>query len=237
MAAKPLWRWVVLVLLLTAVAWAPLGCASGGDPASGGGESEPTTAPPAPTEAASGAGEEIPPGREIAEGGGGPATYTFREIWRRALPPAQAWREGAYLTSAVGDMVNDDGVPSTWRLTFIDKPDADVVLLMDVDAWGKVTEQKEVTGEGVKSFVGEYSKPMPYDVIDSDDAVTRGKADLATRYDLAKTKDPRLALNHSVIDATGPYWSYSLFYTSSAEYVSSRMDALTGEVVAPEPPQ
>ncbi len=236
MAARSLWRWAVLVLVLAVIAWAPLGCAASGGSASGGGGSESATAPPAPAEAASSVGDEIPPGREIAEGGGGPATYTFREIWRRALPPAREWREGAYLTSAVGDMVNDDGVPSTWRLTFIDKPDADTVLLMDIDAWGKVTEVKEVTGGGVSSFVGEYSKPIPYDVIDSDDAVARGKDYLASRYDLAKTKDPRIALNHSEIDATGPYWSYSLFYTPSAEYVLARMDALTGEVVAPESP-
>ncbi|HEY5276701.1 MAG TPA: hypothetical protein VIK38_09265 [Coriobacteriia bacterium] len=55
-----------------------------------------------------------PPGREISEGGGGPVQYTFREEWRRALAQAQKWRSGAYLVKAVGQQVNDEGVPSYW---------------------------------------------------------------------------------------------------------------------------
>ena len=177
---------------------------------------------------------QIPPGREIAESGGGPTQYTFREEWRRALATAQKWRGGAYLITATGDMMNDDGVPSSWRLLFIDKAAADALLMVDLDPWGKVTSQRELTGSEVGSFVNAYTKAIPYDVMDSDKVVGVGKEALAARYDLAKTKDPRVGLNYSVIDGSGPYWVYTLFYTSNAEYVTARMDALTGKVV-PEP--
>jgi hypothetical protein len=177
---------------------------------------------------------QIPLGREIAEGSGGPTQYTFREEWRRALATAQKWRGGAYLITATGDMMNDEGVPSSWRLLFIDKAAADALLMVDMDPWGKVASQRELTGSEVGSFVSAYTKPIPYDVIDSDTVVGAGKGALAARYDLAKTKDPRVGLNYSVIDGSGPYWTYTLFYTPNAEYVTARMDALTSKVV-PEP--
>jgi hypothetical protein len=130
-------------------------------------------------------------------------------------------------------MVNDEGVPSSWSLVFIDRPDADAVLLLDIDPWGKVTQTREVTGDGVGSFVGQHTRPIPYDIIDSDEAVGLGKAALASRYDLSETKDPRIGLGFSVIDGSGPSWGYSLFNTSTAEYVSAQIDALTGEVAPP----
>lgn len=176
---------------------------------------------------------EIPPGREIAEGGGGPKQYTFREEWRRALAEARKWRSGAYLIGAAGDMVNDDGVPRHWSLDFIDKADADAVLKVEIDPWGAITQTREVTGDGVGSFVGPYTKMIPFGVIDSDEAVAIGTAAMATRYDLARTKDPRIDLGYSAFDGGGPYWTYTLFYESTAEYVSARIDALTGEVTPP----
>jgi hypothetical protein len=184
--------------------------------------------------AASAAASQIPPGREIAEGGGGPVSYTFREEWRRALGTAQAWRSGAYLVTAVGQMVNDDGVPNSWRLTFADKAAPDAVLLLDIDPWGKLTGREEVTGSGATGLVGDSTKPIPYDVIDSDQAVTVGKKELGATYNLAKTKDPLIALNYDRKDGSGPYWSYVLFYESTAEYVTARIDARTGEA-APAP--
>lgn len=176
----------------------------------------------------------IPPGREIAEGGGGPTQYTFREQWRHALSTAGTWRPGAYLIGATGDMINDEGVPSSWRLLFIDKPQPDALLMVDIDPWGKVTEQRELTGDKMRSFVNESTRPIPFDVIDSDEAVTAGKKALEARYDLDKTKNPRVGLNFSVTDGSGPFWIYTLFYTPKAEYVTARMDALTGEVVPAE---
>ena len=174
--------------------------------------------------------DDIPPGRGIAEGGGGPLSYTFREEWRRARAEAQKWRGGAYLITATGDYVNDDGLPNSWSLKFIDSPDADAVLLVDIDPWGKVSQTREVTGGGVSSFVDQYTKQIPYDIIDSDTAVGLGKTALASQYPLAKTNDPSLSLNFSRLDGSGPYWTYMLFYESTAEYVSAQIDALTGAV-------
>jgi hypothetical protein len=177
--------------------------------------------------------DDIPPGRSIAEGGGGPLSYTFREEWRRARAEAQKWRAEAYLIGAAGDFVNDDGVPSSWTLPFIDKAAADVVLLVEIDPWGKVTQTRQVTGSGVSSFVGQYTRRIPYSIIDSDTAVGLGKAALASRYDLSKTRDPRIALNFSEVDGSGPFWTYTLFYTPTATYVFARVDALSGVVTQP----
>lgn len=190
------------------------------------------SAPPAsttPTEQVPNA--EIPPGREISEGGGGPVQYTFREEWRRALAAAQRWRSGAYLIAAAGDQVNDEGVPSHWSLDFIDKVDADAVLIVEIDPWGTITRSREVTGEGVVSFVDSHTNRMPYDVLDSDAAVQRAKAALASRYDLGRTKDPRIGLHFSALDGSGPYWSYTMFDASTAEYISAKIDARSGEVM------
>jgi hypothetical protein len=173
---------------------------------------------------------DIPPGRGIAEGGGGPMSYTFREEWRRARAEVQKWRSGAYLISGSGQYVNDDGVPNSWSLRFIDKADADAVLLVDIDPWGKVTQTRQITGSGVVSFVGQYTQRMPYDIIDSDKAVELGKAALAAKYNLAKTKEPSLGINFSELDGSGPYWNYMLFYESTAEYVTAQVNALTGAV-------
>ena len=175
-------------------------------------------------------GQEIPPGREISEGGGGPVSYTFREEWRRALAEARKWRSGAYLINAVGDMVNDEGVPSSWTLAFIDKAEADAVLRVEIDPWGKVTKTEEVTGEGVASFVDQYTARIPYDIIDTDEVVTIGKAALAARYDPVKTRDPRIALSSNAIAGGALHWTYMLFYESDAAYVSALIDPRTGAV-------
>lgn len=214
------------------VAVLALGCGSSGPtkaPTSGPGA---TTAAPATPVASDGQapGQEIPPGREIAEGGGGPLQYTFREEWRRALAEAQKWRSGAYLVKAVGNMVNDEGVPSYWAFAFIDKAEADAVFRVEIDPWGKVTEVEEVTGEGVISFVDQYTKRIPYDVIDSDEVVRIGKAALAARYDPLKTRDPLIALSSNAITGGALHWTYMLFYESTAEYVSALIDPRTGEV-------
>jgi len=48
-----------------------------------------------PTTSDQAAAGDIPAGRGIAEGGGGPLSYTFREEWRKARPAAQNRRSGA----------------------------------------------------------------------------------------------------------------------------------------------
>ena len=176
----------------------------------------------------------IPPGREIAEGGGGPVQYTFREEWRRALAEAQKWRNGAYLVKAVGQQVNDEGVPRSWAFAFIDKADADAVFRVEIDPWGKVTETEEVTGEGVISFVDSFTKRIPFDVIDSDEVVKIGKAALAVRYDPLKTRDPLIALSSNEITGGALHWTYMLFDESTAEYVSALIDPHTGEATLHE---
>ena len=232
-------RWVGILVLALAGA-AMTGCSSGGatpgstsaGPSDASGASSAAsagTATAAPATPGTAAGD-IPPGREIAEGGGGPVQYTFREEWRKARAEAQKWRSGAYLISATGFFINDEGVPSSWNLKFIDRAAADAVLLIEIDPWGKVTWPREITGQEVSSFVNEFTKPIPYAIIDSDQAVSLGKAELGARYPLAKTKEPSLSLNFSRVDGSGPVWTYMLFYNSTAEYVSAHMDALTGEV-------
>jgi len=178
--------------------------------------------------------DDIPPGRGIAEGGGGPMTYTFREEWRRARPAAQTWRSGAYLVSAGGDFVNDDGVPSSWTFRFVDRASPDAVLLVEMDSWGHVTQTREITGSGATSLVGPHAARIPYAIIDSDTAVASGKATLTSRYDLAKTRDPRIDLGFSDVDGSGPYWTYTVFYEPTAVYLSPQIAALTGGATLPD---
>ena len=173
---------------------------------------------------------DIPAGRSFAEGGGGPQSYTFREEWRRALAEARSWRSGAYLISAAGSFVNDDGVPSEWTFAFIDLPVPDEVLVIQIDPWGKITASHKVSGGDITSFVSQYTNRIPYEVIDSDTAVGLGKAALAAGYNLDKTKDPRIGLNFSLTDGSGPYWTYTLFYTSTAAYVTAKIHAITSAV-------
>jgi len=226
-------RCVLAALCLVGVLAA--GCGASGPSNAPTGSPGATTAAPATPVASDGQApsQDIPPGREIADGSGGPVQYTFREEWRRALAEAQKWRSGAYLVKAVGNMVNDEGVPSYWAFAFIDKAEADAVLRVEIDAWGKVTKTEEVTGEGVISFVDQYTRRIPYDVIDSDEVVTIGKAALAALYNLAKTKDPLIALGSNEITGGALHWTYMLFYESTAEYVSALIDPLTGDVIPP----
>lgn len=174
--------------------------------------------------------DSIPPGTATAEGGGGPTQYSFREAWRRALPSAEKWRSGAYLVSAVGNYVNDEGVPGEWRFTFINQAKPDALLWLYVDPWGNITNSREESGDAVASNVGELDKAIHYDVIDSDEAVRIGLNAMGAQYDLEKTRDPRIALGWDPEDGSGPYWWYSRFYTLDADYVAVEIDALTGAV-------
>jgi hypothetical protein len=172
--------------------------------------------------------DDIPPGRGIAEGGGGPLSYTFREEWRKARVEALKWRSGAYLVMGAGSFVNDDGVPSSWALTFVDGTAAGGALLVEIDPWGAVTSTRELTGSDATSLVGPHAGRIPYGVIDSDTAVAAGKTALTARYDMDNTRDPRLGLGFSAADGSGPYWTYTVFNEPTAAYVSARIDALGG---------
>ena len=221
------------------------GCGSSGASGavgSGPAASSPTpegSAGPTPTAGASGTAapsepgttSEIPPGRALPGDGGGPVQYTFREEWRRALAQASGWRSGAYLINASGQNVNDEGVPSYWVMVFIDKAAADAVLRLEIDPWGKVTRTEEVTGDGIISFVDQYTKRVPYDVIDSDQVVAIGKPALGAKYNLLKTKDPSIILSSNKITGGDLHWTYMLFYNSTAEYVSAIIEPITGAVV------
>ena len=217
-------------LVLALAMLAPAGCASPGNSGTAlDGGPTPVVASSRGMAGTSMTGD-IPAGRSIAEGGGGPLSYTFREEWRRALAEARSWRSGAYLISAAGSFVNDDGVPSEWTFAFIDLPVPNEVLVIEIDPWGKITASHKVSGGGMTSFVGQYTNRIPFEVIDSDTAVGLGKTALAARYNLAKTKDPRIGLNFSLTDGSGPYWTYTLFYQSTAEYVTAQIHALTSAV-------
>ena len=106
------------------------------------------------------------------------------------------------------------------------------LLWIYIDPWGNVTETREETGDAVTSNVSEYDDPLPYDVIDSDQAVTVATGALAAQYGADKLRDPRIALGWSALDGSGPYWEYVVFYTSNANYITVRIDALSGEVVS-----
>jgi len=172
---------------------------------------------------------EIPPGRAISDGGG-PAQYTFREEWRRALAAARQWRSGAYLINASGNQVNDQGVPSYWIMAFIDKAAADAVFRIEIDPWGKVTRTNEITGSSVTSFVDEFTTRIPYDVIDSDQVVTVAAAALGAKYDLAKTSDPAVAIGSTAVSGGELRWTYMLLYSPTADYVSVAVDPTSGEI-------
>jgi hypothetical protein len=191
------------------------------------------TAPSAPAQSqAATTADVIPPGRKVADGSGGPPTYTFREEWRKALVTAQAWRGSAFLISAAGDMVNDDGIPSHWTCIFLDAPKAQTILIVEIDPWGVIGPTREITGDDASSFVDASALRIPYAVIDSDTAVATGKTAVAAQLDLATTKEPRIALGFSITDGTGPFWTYSVFRKTTAEYVAARLDALTGAVIS-----
>lgn len=235
----PSGRTLRTLMALGVVAALVVGCGSSaptkvpsGSSAPGSSAPLPTAGPPQPNETPVVVPVigEIPPGREIAEGGGGPVQYTFREEWRRALAEAQKWRSGAYLIKAFGDQVNDEGVPSYWSMAFIDKADADAALEIEIDPWGKITKTEEFSGESMISFVDEFTQRIPYDVIDSDQVVAIGKPALGEVYALAKTKDPRIMLSTSALTDGVLHWTYMLFNGPTAEYVSAIIDPHSGAV-------
>jgi hypothetical protein len=217
------------VMLAGCAASVPSGTPPPGSPSPSTGVA--TSGPGASATVAQSALADIPPGRSFQEGGGGPLSYTFREEWRRARTAAQAWRSAAFLVEASGQFVNDDGVPSSWTLHFVDRAAADEVLIVEIDPWGKVTSTRKVTGSAATSLVGQPARRIPYEIIDSDTAVALGKPAIAAGHNLDNTRDPSLGLGFGATDGSGPYWYYTLFDKSTAAYVTARIDALAGVVI------
>lgn len=225
-------RWLAVLLLSTLLL---AGCSGAGSTPSG--STPPSTATgAAATSTPSGStgsgtvsgSSPIPAGRSIREGGGGPVSYTFREEWRRALAVAQQWRKGAYLITASGTKINDNGVPSSWLMKFVDAIPADAVLMVEIDPWGKVTAKREVKTSEATDLLQPGDAKIPFGVIDSDAAVAAGKRVLAPKYNLSKTKSPSIGLTFRA-DHTGPYWTY-LVEAPGSKYLSAKVNALTGAV-------
>jgi hypothetical protein len=166
--------------------------------------------------------DSIPDGRTITSGGGNPE-YTFRSLWKKALPEALKWKGDAYLAYAYGGFVNNDGVPSEWTLLFRTHASGANDLQVWIDPWGKVTRTEESAPTDVRGV----RAVMP-DIIDSDEAVAKALPALAEKVDPAKTRDPRLVLGFR--DGAGPFWYYIVVENSSGNYVTVTMDALTGSI-------
>jgi hypothetical protein len=170
--------------------------------------------------------DSIPDGRAISGDGANPE-YTFRSLWKRAVPGALAWRPDAFLVSASGDFVNNDGVPSEWMMVFRTRATGAKDLRVWIDPWGKVTRTQETAPDDTYG-----TRAVMPNIIDSDEAVAAALPALAERVAPATTKDPRLGLGFK--DGAGPQWYYTAFATTDAAYVTATIDALTGKVVKVE---
>lgn len=170
--------------------------------------------------------KEIPAGQAFAEGGGYTA-YTFREVWRKALAVARAWRSGAYLVYASGTYVDERGVPTMWQLRFVDAIPTDQILTIDIDPWGTVAAKTPVNTAQVTDLLQPGDAKIPFGIMDSDSAVKLGRSVMSTAHNLDLSNNPALLLSFSR-DHTGPYWTYSVDGPSGSR-VSAQVDALTGE--------
>ena len=212
---------VALATLALAVVLAA-GC--GGSKASAGSGSANQGSQAEPTSAASGTGaqrpvdgpvvivpQSIPDGRTIS--GEGNPSYTFRSLWKIALAEALKWKPDAYLVSASGDFVNNDGVPSEWMMVFRTHAPGGKDFRIWIDPWGKITRSEETASD---STLGTQAV-MPT-LIDSDEAVAAALPALSKTVAPEKTKDPKLGLGFK--DGAGPYWYYIVLETSNGNYVT-----------------
>jgi hypothetical protein len=168
----------------------------------------------------------IPPGRSFAEGGGGPLSYTFREEWRRASEVAKQWRSGAFLVTASGRDVNDEGVPSSWTMMFVDAIPTDEILFVTIDPWGKVTKKETIKTAERTDQLQPGDDRIPFGILDSDMAVAKGKAALAAGA-APVGGNARLLLSFAR-DDTGPYWNY-VVEAPNSRLATARINARTGE--------
>ena len=166
--------------------------------------------------------ESIPPGRSFAEGGGGPNSYTFREEWRRASQEAQKWRPGAFLVTASGPNVNNDGVPSSWSMRFVNAIPTDEILVVEIDPWGTITRKHTIRTAEITDQLQPGDAQIPFGIMDSDAAVAKGEEALSG----GMSSNARLLLSFAR-DHTGPYWSYVVEGPDS-QLATARINALTG---------
>jgi len=165
--------------------------------------------------------ESIPDGRTVSDGGN--PEYTFRSLWKKALSTALEWKPDAYLVSAAGSFVNNDGVPSEWMMVFRTR-DGSKDLRVRIDPWGKVTGNQESAPDPTNGTVA-----VPSSIIDSDEAVAKALPALTDKVSPEQAKDPRLGLGFE--EAAGPFWYY-IVLTPAADYVTVTLDAVTGDVVS-----
>jgi hypothetical protein len=185
------------------------------------------------------AGQTIPPGKTIPGTGTGEdaqPTYTFREIWRRALPVAHKWRAGAYLSHAEGSDVADDGTAG-WRLIFIDKSATDTGLVVTMDAHGAGIVTNEAPADSLKKAGPGYGDRIPPFIIDSDDAMAVAKANIAPDNPLLKM-DPEVVNStlelSSDLPRNGPQWWYMLSNPNPGDNTPAakvHMNAFNGKVL------
>jgi len=212
------------ILLTLAVA---VGCTSPDTSVPSGGPAAPTGGASAATSSAttppSGEGpvvvvpESIPDGRKIL--GDGNPEYTFLSLWKRAVPTALQWKGDAYLASASGSFVNDDGVPSEWMMVFRTRAAGSPDLRVWIDPWGKVTRTEKTPADDTYG-----TRAVMPGIVDSDAAVTVGRSALKNKG-VTTTKDPRLGLGFK--GDVGPFWYYVVL--SNGNYVTATIDALTGK--------
>lgn len=182
--------------------------------------------------------EAIRPGKTIPGTGTGEdalPSYTFREIWRRALPVAHAWRAGAYLSHAKTDAIADDGT-SGFYMIFIDKPATEDGIAVSMDVHGKVTVTNSVPAESLNKAGPGYGGRIPPFIIDSDDAMAVAKANIAP-------DDPLLKMDPEVVNSTlelysdlppGPQWWYMLSDPTPGDDTPAakvHMNAMNGKVL------
>lgn len=184
-------------------------------------------------------GVPLPTLGTIAEGkamsaGGAPPEYTFKTLWKKALRAAQKWHGDAYLVRAVGQYINNQGVPSYWFLTFLSPADHLYRLDMEIDPWGNVSKENIWKGGSqaeLRQFRVVYGDtPVPANIVDSDWVVEQAVPAASAQFPLNKTKDPAAVINWDK-ETNKSVWSYIFLYRSTAQYCGVDLDAQTGKVI------
>lgn len=232
-----------LAALCAACALALGGCTSTSPPVTPGAVTN-TTAPPstaattagpsesstATTQAPRGDGvailtpQSIPPGTVVQSKG--PAVYTFREEWRRAIPVAWKWDKAAYLVQAFGSDVRGNGAASEWTMHFRSPASTDIGTLK-IDATGRVTEWRTMPNRAPSTK--STSRAIQPTAIDSDKAVAAGAKRLAA-YSAGSLSDRQLRLSWAE-KGSGMRWFYTVFHAKSSSFISVEINALSGKVV------
>jgi hypothetical protein len=167
--------------------------------------------------------DSIPDGRTIS--GEGNPEYTFLSLWKMALVDAFKWKPDAYLASASGDFVNNDGVPSEWMMVFRTREAGGKDFRIRIDPWGKITQSEETAPDDTLG-----TRAVMPTIIDSDEAVAKALPALSAKVSPAQTKDPRLGLGFK--SDAGPSWRYIVLDATTGNYVTVTLDANTGAVVS-----